>query len=135
MESGTAALVPVLSEIARVASETLDLDVVFQRISAAAARVLSFDAMTLTYNQAGEGFSLYTIAGPMLKDEDRRAYARLVPRKDYSPGLWAVLTRGGRTDDLFSFLDTSFPRDQSLKDAGIRSMLRGRSTAPRAAGT
>ena len=57
MESGTAALVPVLSEIARVASETLDLDVVFQRISAAAARVLAFDAMTLTYNEGGTGFS------------------------------------------------------------------------------
>ena len=32
MESGTAALVPILSEIARVTSETLDLDVV-RRIS------------------------------------------------------------------------------------------------------
>ncbi|MGE5716407.1 MAG: hypothetical protein ACM369_07155, partial [Acidobacteriota bacterium] len=74
MESGTAALVPVLSEIARVASETLELDVVFQRISAAAARVLPFDAMTVTYNQEGEAFSLYTIAGPTLNDEDRRTY-------------------------------------------------------------
>src|SRR5512141_799362 len=124
MESGTAALVPVLSEIARVASETLDLDVVFQRISAAAARVLCFDAMTLTYNEGGRGFSLYTIAGPTLNDEDRRAYARLVPRKDYSPGLWAVLTRAGRTDDLFLYLDTSFARDLNLKEAKIRSMLR-----------
>ncbi|MGZ5429133.1 MAG: sigma 54-interacting transcriptional regulator, partial [Thermoanaerobaculia bacterium] len=124
MESGTAALVPVLSEIARVASETLDLHVVFQRISAAAARVLAFDAMTVTYNREDEGFSLYTIAGPTLNDEERRAYARLVPRKEYSPTLWALLTRAGRTDDLFSFLDTSFPRDQSLKDAKIRSMLR-----------
>ncbi len=124
MESGTAALVPVLSEIARVASETLELDVVFQRISAAAARVLSFDAMTVTYNQEGEGFSLYTIAGPQLNDEERRTYARLVPRKDYSPGLWALLLRVGRTDDLLSFLDTSYPRDQSFKDAKVRSMLR-----------
>ena len=124
MESGTAALVPVLSEIARVASETLDLDVVFQRISAAVARVLAFEAMTLTYNEGGTGFSLYTIAGPTLNEQDRRAYAGFIPRKDYSPTLWAVLTRSGRTDDLFSFFDTSFPRDRSLKDAKIRSMLR-----------
>ncbi|HEX5854437.1 MAG TPA: sigma 54-interacting transcriptional regulator [Thermoanaerobaculia bacterium] len=124
MESGTAALVPVLSEIARVASETLDLDVVFQRISAAAARVLAFDAMTVTYHREDEGFSLYTIAGPTLNDEERRAYARQIPRKDYSPALWGFLTRGGRTDDLFSLLDPSFQRDRSLRDAKIRSMLR-----------
>jgi len=124
METGTAALVPVLSEIARVASETLDLDVVFQRISAAAARVLAFDAMTVTYNREDEGFSLYTIAGPTLNDEERRAYARQIPRKDYSPALWGLLTRAGRTDDLFSVLDPSFQRDRSLKDAKIRSMLR-----------
>jgi GAF domain-containing protein len=124
MESGTAALVPVLSEIARVASESLDLDVVFQRIAAAAARVLAFDAMTVTYNRGGEGFSLYTIAGPTLNDEERRAYARHVPRNEYSPGLWALLTRPGPTADLFSVFDTSFPRDRSLKEAKIRSMLR-----------
>ena len=124
MESGTAALVPVLSEIARVASETLDLGVVFQRIATAAARILAFDAMTVTYNQADEGISLYTIAGPTLNDEDRRAYARHIPRKEYSPALWSLLTRAGRIDDLFAVVDTSFPRDRSLKDAKIRSMLR-----------
>jgi transcriptional regulator with GAF, ATPase, and Fis domain len=124
MESETAALVPVLSEIARVASETLDLDVVFQRIAAAASRVLAFDAMTVTYNRGDEGFSLYTIAGPTLNDEERRAYARRIPREDYSPALWSFLTRGGRTDDLFSILDPSFQRDRSLKDAKIRSILR-----------
>jgi transcriptional regulator with GAF, ATPase, and Fis domain len=124
MESGTAALVPVLSEIARVASESLDLDVVFQRIAAAAARVLAFDAMTVTYNHESSGISLYTIAGPTLNDEERRSYARHVPRHEYSPGLWALLTRPGPTADLFLVLDTSFPRDRSLKEAKIRSMLR-----------
>jgi len=124
MESGTAALVPVLSEIARVASESLDLDVVFQRIAAAAARVLAFDAMTVTYNHESTGISLYTIAGPTLNEEDRRSYARHVPRNEYSPGLWALLTRPGPTVDLFEVLDTSFPRDRSLKEAKIRSMLR-----------
>jgi transcriptional regulator with GAF, ATPase, and Fis domain len=124
MDSGSAVLVPVLSEIARVASESLDLDVVFQRIAAAAARVLSFDAMTVTYNRGNEGFSLYTIAGPALNEEDRRSYARHVPRDEYSPGFWALLTRPGPTADLFEVLDPSFPRDRSLKEAGIRSMLR-----------
>ncbi|MFI5197185.1 MAG: sigma 54-interacting transcriptional regulator [Thermoanaerobaculia bacterium] len=124
MESGAAALVPVLSEIARVASETLDLGVVFERIAAAAARILAFDAMTVTYNHRDEGFTLYTIAGPTLNDDDRRAYARHIPRNDYSPTLWNLLTRAGRIDDLFAVADTSFPRDRSLVDAKIRSMLR-----------
>jgi transcriptional regulator with GAF, ATPase, and Fis domain len=124
MESGTAALVPVLSEIARVASESLDLDVVFERIAAAAARVLAFDAMTVTYNHENTGFSLYTIAGPTLNEAERRSYARHVPRNEYSPGLWALLTRPGPTADLFRVFDTSFPRDRSLKEAKIRSMLR-----------
>jgi transcriptional regulator with GAF, ATPase, and Fis domain len=124
MESGAPPLVLVLSEIARVASETLELHVVFERIAAAAGRVLSFDAMTVTFNLDNDGFTLYTIAGPALKDEDRRSYARHVPRSEYSPGFWSVLTRPGRTSDLFEVLDPSFPRDHNLKETGIRSMLR-----------
>ena len=123
MPSGAAALVPVLSEIARVASESLELDVVFERIAAAAGRVLAFDAMTVTFDRE-DGFTLYTIAGPALKDEDRRAYARHVPRSEYSPALWNALTRPGRIDDLLTVLDTAFPRDRNLKETRIRTMMR-----------
>ena len=118
------ALVPVLSEIARVASESLDLDVVFQRIATAAGRVLTFDAMTVTLTDEGDGFVLYSIGGAEVTDETRRAYARLVPRAEYSAGLWALLQKTGAIDDIVTACDAAFPRDRELRDSGVRAMLR-----------
>ncbi len=124
MESGLAALVPVLSEIARVAGESLDLDVVFQRIASAAGRVLTFDAMTVTLTDEGDGFVLYSIGGAEVTDETRRAYARLVPRAEYSPGLWDMLQKTGVIEDIAAACDSGFPRDKELQGSGVRAMLR-----------
>jgi len=119
-----AALVSVLSEIARVAGETLDLNEVFHRIASVAARVLAFDAMTVTLTDAGDGFVLYSIGGAEISDETRRSYARMVPRAEYSAGLWEALTGGGVIDDVVAACDRSFPRDRELADSGVRAMLR-----------
>jgi transcriptional regulator with GAF, ATPase, and Fis domain len=119
------ALVGVLSEIAHAASETLDLTEVFQKIAQAARRVIRFDAMTVTLETA-EGFQLYTIGGEKLSEDYRRAYPRIVPRAEYSPRLWEILTRAGRTDDLFSVLDEASPRDREMKALGLHAMLRAR---------
>jgi transcriptional regulator with GAF, ATPase, and Fis domain len=124
MESGTAALVPVLSEIARVAGETLDLPEVFHRIASAAGRVLTFDAMTVTLTDEGDGFVLYSIGGAEVTDETRRAYARRVPRAEYSAGLWDILQKAGVIDDIAAACDVTFPRDRELRDSGVRAMLR-----------
>jgi len=118
------ALVPVLSEIARVAGETLDLPEDFHRIATAAGRVLKFDAMTVTLTDAGDGFALYSIGGAEVTDETRRAYARMVPRSEYSTGLWETLTKAGVIDDVAAACDTNFPRDRDLRDSGVRAMLR-----------
>jgi transcriptional regulator with GAF, ATPase, and Fis domain len=120
------ALVPVLSEIARVAGETLDLPEVFHRIATAAGRVLTFDAMTVTLTDEGDGFALYSIGGAEVTDETRRAYARLVPRTEYSAGLWEVLTKAGVVDDVAAACDAKFRRDRELRDSGVRAMLRAR---------
>ncbi|HEX7528149.1 MAG TPA: sigma 54-interacting transcriptional regulator [Thermoanaerobaculia bacterium] len=125
------ALVPVLSEIARVAGETLDLPEVFHRIATAAGRVLIFEAMTVTLTDEGDGFALYSIGGAEITDETRRTYARMVPRSDYSTGLWEILIKGGVIDDIAAACDATFPRDRKLRDSGIRGMLR----APLYAGT
>jgi transcriptional regulator with GAF, ATPase, and Fis domain len=117
-------LVSVLSEIARIAGETLDLPEVFGRIANAASRVIPFDAMSVTLNDRGEGLVLYSIGGSEVTDEHRRAYARTVPRTEYSPGFWSLLQKGGRIDDIPAALDTSFPRDRELGALGIGSMLR-----------
>jgi transcriptional regulator with GAF, ATPase, and Fis domain len=124
MESGTAALVPVLSEIARVASETLDLPEVFHRIASAAGRLLTFDAMTVTLTDEGDGFVLYSIGGAEVTDETRRAYPRLVPRAEYSAGLWDVLQKAGVIDDIAAACDAAFPRDRELRGSRVRAMLR-----------
>jgi transcriptional regulator with GAF, ATPase, and Fis domain len=117
-------LVPVLSEIARVAGETLDLNEVFQRIASAAARVLTFDAMTVTLTDEVDGFVLYSIGGAVVTDEARRSYTRMVPRMEYSPGLWDELTGKGLINDLVAVCDRAFPRDRELADSGVRAMLR-----------
>ncbi len=117
-------LVPVLSEIARVAGETLDLPEVFHRIAMAAGRVLTFDAMTVTLTDEGDGFTLYSIGGAEVTDETRRTYARMVPRAEYSPGLWAVLSRAGVIDDVVTACDPAHPRDRELGETGIHAMLR-----------
>jgi len=124
MESGMAVLVPVLSEIARVAGETLDLPEVFHRIATAAGRVLTFDAMTVTLTDEGDGFALYSIGGAEVTDETRRTYARMVPRSEYSTGLWENLTKAGVIDDVAAACDATFPRDRKLRDSGVRAMLR-----------
>ncbi|MGA7989978.1 MAG: sigma 54-interacting transcriptional regulator [Thermoanaerobaculia bacterium] len=118
------ALVEVLSEIARVAGETLDLPEVFHRIAAAAGRVLAFDAMTVTLTDEADGFVLYSIGGAEITDETRRAFARTVPRSEYSPGLWEVLSRAGAVDDVAAACDPAFPRDVELRGSGARAMLR-----------
>ena len=118
------ALVAVLSEIARVAGETLDLSEVFHRIATAAGRVLTFDAMTVTLTDEVDGFTLYSIGGAEITDETRRSYARTVPRAEYSPGLWATLASEGVIDDVAAACDRAFPRDRELSDSGVRAMLR-----------
>jgi transcriptional regulator with GAF, ATPase, and Fis domain len=117
-------LVPVLSEIARVAGETLDLPEVFHRIALAAGRVLTFDAMTVTLTDEGDGFVLYSIGGAGVTDETRRSYSRMVPRAEYSPGLWDTLTGRGVIDDVVTSCDRAFPRDRELSESGVRAMLR-----------
>jgi transcriptional regulator with GAF, ATPase, and Fis domain len=117
-------LVPVLSEIARVAGETLDLPEVFHRIATAAGRVLSFDAMTVTLTDEVDGFVLYSIGGTEVTDDARRAYSRVVPRAEYSPGLWDALSKTGVIDDVVAACDRAFPRDRELADSGVRAMLR-----------
>jgi formate hydrogenlyase transcriptional activator len=116
--------VAVLSEIARVAGETLDLPEVFHRIATAAGRVLSFDAMTVTLTDEGDGLALYSIGGAEITDERRRAYARMVPRSEYSTGLWETLIRGGVIGDVAAACDAAFPRDRTLLDSGVHAMLR-----------
>jgi transcriptional regulator with GAF, ATPase, and Fis domain len=117
-------LVPVLSEIARVAGETLDLPEVFHRIATAAGRVLKFDAMTVTLTDEIDGFLLYSIGGAEVTDEARRSYARVVPRAEYSPALWETLTGRGVIDDVVASCNRAYPRDRELADSGVRAMLR-----------
>ncbi|HVO52087.1 MAG TPA: sigma 54-interacting transcriptional regulator [Thermoanaerobaculia bacterium] len=117
-------LVPVLSEIARVAGETLDLNEVFHRIATAAGRVLTFDAMTVTLTDEIDGFVLYSIGGAEVTDEARRTYSRIVPRAEYSLGLWETLTSKGVIDDVAAVCDRAHSRDRELADSGVRAMLR-----------
>ncbi len=122
--SGPPDLVSVLSEIARVAGETLDLNEVFHRIAQAAGRVLTFDAMTVTLTDEGDGFVLYSIGGAEVSDEIRRSYARTVPRAEYSPGLWSALQAAGVIEDVAASCDPAHPRDRELLASGVRAMLR-----------
>ena len=105
---------------------------VFQRIAAASGRVLAFDAMTVTLTDEVDGFVLYSIGGTEVTDATRRAYARTVPRAEYSPGLWDLFSRAGVIEDVVAACDRAFPRDRELADSGIRvDAARRRSTRAR----
>ena len=81
--------------------------------------------MTVTLTDEADGFVLYSIGGAEVSDETRRSYARLVPRREYSPGLWATLDERGRHRRRRRDAATAaFPRDRELSDSGIRAMLR-----------
>jgi transcriptional regulator with GAF, ATPase, and Fis domain len=112
----------VVTAVARLIGETLELRQVFARVAEAARGALQFDRMNVFLWEGPEvlryhAVAVTTVDGP--GDEE----GRLLPRNDCSPRFWRdfVVDRV----DAQRELDPAFLRDREILDAGIRSIIRG----------
>src|SRR5262245_24626859 len=114
-------LASVLSEIADIASETLELQDVFGRVANVVRRVIPFDNMGVIRVVDGDRMVLHAATVPCADPEDFSGNS--IPLSDWSP-RWRP--RGGpnrRIDDARAELDPSFPMDARILGAGMASGL------------
>jgi transcriptional regulator with GAF, ATPase, and Fis domain len=123
-------LASVLSAIARMVGESLELKDVFSRVAEAARQVLPFDGMGVSVADDPDEwledtdpekitFSAYAAVGEATPEELGR-----YRRSDISPGL--RLRQAGevsRHADVTSVLDPSFLLDRRILDFGCRSLI------------
>ena len=110
----------VLSEIAATASETLELDQVFDRLAASVRKLIACDHMSVVRIVAGERAVVHATTDP------RRfpgASARELPLAAWSPRWRPQPELPTRVEDAEQELDTSFPLDQEALEQGLGSAL------------
>jgi len=119
----------VLSAIARMVAESLELKDVFSRVAEEARQVLPFDAMGVNVTDDSDApfddpekvtFSAYAAVGESAPEEVVPHYRR----SDISPGL--RLTEMGkvfRHSDVMTKLDPSFLLDRKIMEYGCRSLI------------
>ena len=110
----------VLSEIAEIASETLDLQEVFHRVATSVRELIPFDQMGVVRKaEGGRVVTHATTVAPQCSADTPQACTLT----DWSPRF---RPRGGpnrRIDDAPAELDPSFPMDERILRVGVRSMM------------
>ncbi len=114
------ALASVLSEIADIASETLELQAVFDRVATAVRRIIPLDNMGVVQVVDGERALLHAATVPCIEPSGK-SYE--MPLTDWSP-RWRPHPRPyPRIDDAGSELDPAFPMDAELLKGGVGSAM------------
>src|SRR6266850_5596588 len=113
--------VSVLAEIAETASETLELQEVFNRVAASVRRVIPFDNIVVIRIVDGQ----YAVAHATTVEcqVDDGGCVGPTPLASWSERM---RPRGGpipRIDDAEAELDTAFPMDARILSRGVRSAL------------
>jgi transcriptional regulator with GAF, ATPase, and Fis domain len=111
----------VVSEIAEIASETLELQEVFERVATSVRELVPLDNMGVVRIVDGQRAVLHATTVPC--DDGDSDCTEPMPLTDWSPRL---RPRGGpnlRIDDAERELDPSFPIDKIVLEAGVRSAL------------
>ncbi len=114
-------VVSVLSEIAQTASETLELQEVFNRVAAAVRRLIPFDNMGVVRIIDGQWAAMHATTAECKVDPT--ACAQATPLASWSPRLRPQPGPISRIDDAAAELDPAFPIDAMLLGAGVRSAL------------
>jgi transcriptional regulator with GAF, ATPase, and Fis domain len=112
----------VLSEIAEIASETLELQEVFERVATSVRQLVPLDNMGVVRIVDGQRAVLHATTVPCEGGEDSDCTEPL-PLTEWSPRL---RPRGGpspRIDDAPAELDASFRIDALVLESGVRSAL------------
>ncbi len=110
----------VLSEIARIVSETLELDEVFDRVAAAVRTLVPFERMGVVRILDGERVVLHArLSGP---GHDPGEQCPQKPLTAWSP-RWRPQPRRYRIDDAAVELDPAFPMDAQVLAGGMGAGL------------
>jgi Nif-specific regulatory protein len=111
----------VLSEIAEIASETLELQEVFERVATAVRELVPFDNMGVVRIVDGDRAVLHATTVPCTDGDSKCTDP--TPLTDYSPRLRPRAGANPRIDDAAAELDTAFPIDADILKWGVRSAL------------
>jgi len=114
-------VVSVLSEIAQTASETLELQEVFNRVAAAVRRLIPFDNMGVVRIVDGQWAAVHATTADCRADPSTCAEA--TPLTSWSARLRPQPGPIRRVDDATAELDPAFPIDAMLLGSGVRSAL------------
>ncbi len=114
-------LINVLAQIAETASETLELQEVFDRVATSVRELIPFDHMGVVRIVDGDRAVLHAATVPC--GEGGAACSGPSPLTDWSPRGRPRPGPIARIDDAEQELDPSFPNDARLLGRGIRSGL------------
>ena len=114
-------LVGVLAEIAETASETLELQEVFNRVAAAVRRLIPFDNMGVVRIIDGRWAVLHATTAECKVDD--AVCSGPEPLTSWSPRLRPRAGPIPRIDDSEAELDPAFPMDAKILKGGVRSAL------------
>jgi transcriptional regulator with GAF, ATPase, and Fis domain len=110
-----------LAEIAEIASETLELQEVFDRVATSIRQLIPFDHMGVVRILDGERAVQHASTVPC--PEPGGKCSDPTPLTDWSPRLRPRAGPNARIDDARAELDPSFPVDAEILEAGVRSAL------------
>src|SRR5262245_27192849 len=110
----------VLTEIAETASETLELQEVFERVAASIRELIPLDNMGVVRILECERAVLHATTVPCKGDPE---CSQPAPLSTWSPRLRPRPGPNPRIDDAEAELDRTFPGDAMILEAGVRSAL------------
>ena len=113
-------LAGVLSELAEIASETLDLPIIFERVATTLRRIIPFDNMGLVRIIDGERAVVHAST---MADSERLKGPDPLPLTAWSPRIRPRLGSSPRIEDARVELDPAFPIDAKALEGGVRSAM------------
>jgi transcriptional regulator with GAF, ATPase, and Fis domain len=114
-------LAGVLSEIAETASETLELQEVFDRVATSVRKLIPFEDMGVVRVFEGERATVPATTVVACRAHDPDSWQSR-PLTDWSPRI-RPRPRSNRIDDARRELDGTFPMDSCILSAGVGSTL------------
>ena len=110
----------VLAEIADIASETLELDEVFDRVAASVRKLIPFDRVGVVRIVDGERAVFHATTSPR---RDQRGNAVEIPLDSWSPRWRPSPGHYPRIEDAQAELDPAYAMDAEAIEGGLGSVL------------
>jgi transcriptional regulator with GAF, ATPase, and Fis domain len=114
-------IVKVLAEIAETASETLELQEVFNRVAASVRLLIPFENMGVVRILDDRSAVVHAATFDCAGGDSKCSEPALLT--SWSPAIRPQPDRSVRIDDAVSQLDAAFPADAAIVEAGVKSAL------------